>query len=102
MDMKRTLFPLLLCLSLLARAEEAPPVLDRQGDMLLDVLVLRPLGLVATGLGAGVFVLTLPFTLPSGSMGDAACGLVADPLAYTFSRPLGDVENRTGAQGCGR
>lgn len=82
------------------RAETPPPVLDRQSDLLVDALVLRPLGLVATGVGAGVFILTLPFTLPSGSVGDAACSLVADPFAYTFTRPLGDVENLRGQPAC--
>lgn len=65
---------------------------DKGADMALDALVLRPLGLLATGIGAVVFVVSLPFTLPSGDVGEAACELVQEPFAYTFSRPLGDME----------
>jgi len=65
---------------------------DKGTDMMLDLLILRPLGLLATGVGSVVFVVSLPFTLPSGSAGVAACELVSEPLAYTFTRPLGDME----------
>ena len=65
---------------------------DRGTDMVLDLLLLRPLGLLVTGVGSVAFVVSLPFTLPSGSAGAAACELVREPLAYTFSRPLGDLE----------
>ncbi|MDD5367411.1 MAG: hypothetical protein PHR30_18915, partial [Gallionellaceae bacterium] len=65
---------------------------DKGGDMLVDLIVLRPLGLVTTVVGATVFVLGLPFTLPGGQVGESACALVTRPAAYTFSRPLGDLE----------
>jgi hypothetical protein len=65
---------------------------DKATDMVLDLLVMRPLGLLATGVGSVVFVVSLPFSLPSGSAGEAACELVSQPLAYTFTRPLGDFE----------
>ena len=65
---------------------------DKGTNMVLDLLVLRPLGLLVTGVGSVAFVVSLPFTLPSDSMGVAACELVSAPLAYTFTRPLGDVE----------
>ena len=65
---------------------------DRGTDMVLDLLILRPLGLLTTGVGSVAFVASLPFTLPSGSAGEAACVLVKDPLAYTFTRPLGDFD----------
>jgi hypothetical protein len=65
---------------------------DKGTDMALDLLILRPLGLLVTGLGSVALVVSLPFTLPSGSVGVAACELVREPLAYTFTRPLGDVE----------
>jgi hypothetical protein len=61
-------------------------------DMVLDLLILRPLGLLATGAGSAAFVISLPFTLPSGSVGTAACELVREPFLYTFSRPLGDMD----------
>jgi hypothetical protein len=69
---------------------------DKGGDMLVDLVVLRPIGLVSTVVGGAVFVLGLPFTLPSGSVGESACELVKRPAAYTFTRPLGDFDGCTG------
>ena len=68
---------------------EAP---DAAGMMLLDALLLRPLGLAATVLGTAAFIVTLPFSLPTRSADDAANVLVVKPAAYTFARPLGEVE----------
>jgi len=65
---------------------------DKGTDMLVDLLIMRPLGLLATGVGSVAFVVSLPFTLPSGSVGETACELVSEPLAYTFTRRLGDFE----------
>lgn len=69
---------------------------DKGSDMLVDLVVLRPLGLAGTLVGGAVFVLALPFTLASGSVGESACQLVKRPAAYTFARPLGDLEACTG------
>lgn len=74
-----------------ARADEASATGDRGTDMVVDLVLLRPLGLVATALGAVGFVVSLPFTVPSGSVGEAAHELVLRPAEYTFSRPLGDL-----------
>jgi hypothetical protein len=65
---------------------------DKAADMMLDLLVLRPLGLLATGVGSVALVVSLPFTLPSGSVGETACELVREPFSYTFTRRLGDLE----------
>ena len=62
-------------------------------EMYADGLIARPLGLVASVLGAAVFVVTLPFTLPSKSVNSAAKELVAVPAQYTFKRPLGQFDN---------
>jgi hypothetical protein len=64
---------------------------DKGSDMLIDLIVLRPIGLASTVVGSAVFVLGLPFTIPSGSVGDSACELIKRPAAYTFTRPLGDL-----------
>jgi len=69
---------------------------DRGSDMAADLLFVRPLGLVGTLIGAGLFVVSLPFTLPTGSTGDAAREMVGEPFEYTFNRPLGDF-NHCGA-----
>ncbi|MBW1917299.1 MAG: hypothetical protein JRI57_04650 [Deltaproteobacteria bacterium] len=57
--------------------------------MFLDGLVGRPIGIAATAVGFATLVATLPFTLPSGSTGQAARGLVREPAAWTIGRPLG-------------
>jgi hypothetical protein len=62
--------------------------------MLMDAVVARPLGLATSIAGAGVFVVTLPFSLPSGSVGPAARGLVGQPAGWTFLRPLGQGDPR--------
>ena len=73
-------------------AQSAAGTGDRGTDMVLDLLILRPLGLLTTALGSAAFVVSLPFTLPSGSTGAAACEMVKEPFAYTFTRPLGDLD----------
>jgi hypothetical protein len=66
---------------------------DKGTDMLVDAVVLRPLGLVGTVLGAAVTVVTLPFTLPAGNASEAAHYLIVEPAEYTFNRPLGDFHH---------
>lgn len=58
--------------------------------MAVDAVLVRPMGLVGTTVGSVLFVLSLPFSLLSGTTGEAAEQLVADPFMYTFARPLGD------------
>jgi len=57
--------------------------------MLFDGLIGRPIGIAATAGGFATLVATLPFSLPSGSTAQAARGLVGEPAAWTFRRPLG-------------
>jgi hypothetical protein len=57
--------------------------------MAFDAVIGRPLGTACTIVGTGVFVLTLPFTLPSETSGEAAWGLVGQPAGWTFMRPMG-------------
>ena len=63
---------------------------DKATDMVVDAVVLRPLGLVATVTGAVLTVVALPFTIPSGSVKASARTLILKPADYTFRRPLGD------------
>lgn len=63
---------------------------DRATDMVLDVVVMRPLGLAATLIGSVLTVVALPFTIPSGSVESSAHELIVKPAEYTFTRPLGD------------
>jgi hypothetical protein len=58
--------------------------------MLLDALVVRPVMLATTIVGAGLFVVSLPFTVPSNSVEAAGRELFYKPGEYTFARPLGN------------
>lgn len=70
-------------------AEDVPSA----GAMGFDLLVVRPLGLVATVLGTGLFVLQLPLSLIQGEPpSDPAKKLVVEPAKFTFSRPLGQMD----------
>ncbi len=59
------------------------------GDILLDAVIMRPLMLVGTVVGAVTFIVTLPFSALGGNVGDSAETLVKEPAQYTFVRPLG-------------
>jgi len=61
--------------------------------MVADGLLLRPGGVIATLLGTVVFVVTLPFSIPTKSVDKAAQKLIVDPAKYTFVRPLGQIES---------
>ncbi|MBI5236408.1 MAG: hypothetical protein HY886_09215 [Deltaproteobacteria bacterium] len=69
-----------------AQAERPEPSAT---EITFDVLVIRPLGIAATVVGAGLFIVTLPFALPTGGVGLSARKLVADPFTFTFLRPVG-------------
>jgi hypothetical protein len=43
-----------------------------------------------------MWVVSLPFSIPSGSVGTAGQLLVADPCKFTFVRPLGDFDYKVG------
>ncbi len=57
--------------------------------MIIDGLVVRPISLAATVVGAVAFVITLPFSALGGNVDEAGEKLVVRPAAYTFSRCLG-------------
>ena len=60
------------------------------GEMLFDLCVVRPVGLVATAVGAVAFVLSWPFSALGDNTDVASQKLVKEPAAYTFKRPLGE------------
>lgn len=55
----------------------------------VDAVIGRPLGLATTIGGTGLFIATLPFSVPSRSVESAAWGLVGRPGGWIFDRPLG-------------
>jgi hypothetical protein len=61
------------------------------GKMAADLILVRPLGIVATLLGGGIFVLALPFSALGGNVSETWDRLFMDPAKFTFQRPLGDL-----------
>jgi hypothetical protein len=57
---------------------------------LLDLLIARPLGIVAAAGGTCVFVITLPFTLPTRSVGESFKLFVVQPWEFSFVRSFPD------------
>ena len=63
------------------------------GAMMFDFFVVRPVGIVATAVGTVAFVVSWPFSILGGNAGAAGQKLIAEPAAYTFSRPLGEFQH---------
>lgn len=62
------------------------------GMMAFDLVLVRPLGLAATAVGAGLFLLNLPFSaFESNAPAEPFKVLVVRPAEFTFSRPLGQI-----------
>jgi hypothetical protein len=57
---------------------------------MMDLLVARPLGIVAAAAGTCVFVVSLPFTLPTRSVGDSFNLFVVEPWKFSFVRDFPD------------
>lgn len=57
-----------------------------------DILLARPLGVVAGILGVGIFILSLPYTLPTGGVDEAAKTFIKRPFAFSFTRPCPDED----------
>jgi hypothetical protein len=58
-------------------------------EMVGDLLVARPLGVVLTVGGTAVWLVSLPFTLLAGNASEAAGTLIGGPVETTFMRCLG-------------
>jgi hypothetical protein len=96
LKLKKIGSPLLLAGLLMMSSANASAATDPFNDgnpsalaMAGDLFLVRPFGAVATVLGAGVYVISLPFTLASGGATEAGYVLVAEPAMYTFVRCLG-------------
>ena len=61
-------------------------------SMIADFVVMRPLGIGATVVGTAFFIVSLPFSALGRNTGTAWNKMVADPFAFTFARPLGEVD----------
>ncbi len=58
-------------------------------SMVGDLVIARPLLIAATVIGAGVFVVSLPFSAMGGGIGAAGRALVVEPGKAAFVRCLG-------------
>lgn len=63
---------------------------EKGGYMAADLLVIRPMGIVATTVGSILYVVSLPFSLAGGNQPEAYEKMVLEPARYTFTRPLGE------------
>jgi hypothetical protein len=72
--------------------EEAGPPSPNPIAAGFDVVILRPLGLVAAAVGAALFVPVALVTAPNGldSLQSALTVFVTEPAKSVFQRPLGD------------
>ncbi len=97
---KRTVF--FFVLALVAMLGSSPAVAEQQrmeaqpsgGAMVVDALVARPLLIVATAAGTGLFLVSLPFTALGGGVGSTAETLIKTPAEAAFRRCLGCTVSR--------
>jgi hypothetical protein len=64
----------------------------RTDSAFYDIIFLRPAGIVTCAVGLAASVVALPFSLSSNSQEEVAKTLIADPFAYTFKRPVGQID----------
>jgi hypothetical protein len=60
------------------------------GEVAFDVVILRPLGAVATAAGLAFFTASMPLVLVSDEFGTTWDVFVGGPADYTFARPIGE------------
>jgi len=63
-----------------------------EGEVIADLFLARPLGLVGSAIGLAMQGVGLIFSVPGGNFGETGEVLVEAPLNYTFNRPLGRFE----------
>ncbi|MGQ9646661.1 MAG: hypothetical protein ACUVWO_09005 [Thermodesulfobacteriota bacterium] len=90
----RSIFLLLLVAFLLGFqsssgwAEETKIANDEMN--LVDLFIARPLGIIAAAGGTCLFIVSLPFTLPTKSTGDAFNMFVVEPWKFSCVREFPD------------
>jgi hypothetical protein len=66
------------------------------GNCVVDAFVERPAGVVGIVGGFSIFVVTLPMSAGGGNVSECWEKLVKRPARYTFSRPLGRLQEDQG------
>ena len=89
--MRRIVLTLFVAIALLAAS--GPAFGGDAENIPVDVLIIRPISLVGTVLGTALFIVALPFSIPSGSVKATAGKLIVAPFKYTFTRPLGEFDD---------
>lgn len=97
--MKLSTLLLVASLSLTALPAQAQSNQDGFDDgpsataMAFDLLLVRPVSLVATVVSTGLFIVAAPLSLIAGhAPSEEAKKLVEEPAAFTFTRPLGQMD----------
>ena len=65
---------------------------ENDSDVAGDIIFARPLGLASIVAGTGLFIVSLPFAIITGSVNKTGQTLVGNPIKYTLVRPIGDFE----------
>ena len=92
---KTSIAMLVVCALIVSTAPAFGESTDGMG-IVADVLIARPVGLVSIVFGTVMYIVALPFSIPSGSVEKTGKLLVVDPFKYTFCRPLGDFDYKVG------
>ena len=58
-------------------------------EIVADLVLARPLGIMGLAVGTGLFLVSYPFAVVTGSAKSTADALVAAPYEFTFERHLG-------------
>ncbi len=90
--MKKVLILMVVCF-LLLNSTAAFADYDDSLYIVGDIALARPFGLAATIIGGAIFIVCLPFSLPSGSVKSTADALVKGPYRFTFERPVGEFSS---------
>lgn len=91
----------LLCGPVLAQTTGRGGTLSEQqapsGEMMLyDLILVRPVSLAACGIGLVGSLLAMPFAAMSNQDREVSRRLIAEPFAYTFTRPVGHFDMESG------
>jgi len=90
--MRKKLIAFLMIFALITSAVPVMAGEIDEADIIADALVVRPVSFAATVVGSVIFVVALPFSIPSGSVGTVGQEIVVAPAKYTFIRPMGDFD----------
>ena len=75
-----------------ALAQDPVQATEPSGEsMVVDLVLMRPLGIVSLAAGTALYLVSLPFSAMGGNAAQAGEKLIKDPAKFTFARKLGDL-----------